>query len=284
MRHAALSPAMHFGRQHQHLGQSHAKRRVKSNGGSGLKKQQMPSSIEQNEEDQLGMSFEDLGAEGVLQNPNSDKADIDIDIDLDPDPNLTPASSRASIISGLSQDQGPVLLTPVQSDSEGRGPVFVSNSGWVSSAGSEGGEEGGRTSPGWMGKMAMAVVNTGMSVSRGFGHAQAQGKKVQSQPQPQLQSQSQAQNQAPARTTQKIDEQQRQREWAEAENRRIHECARLCSQWPLSGYNLGKYGPGGESTVLYIFATGKHILILRMKALQRFINPNHSVTPNTLLG
>lgn len=121
------------------------------------------------------MSFEDLGAEGVLQNPNSDKVDIDIDIDLDPDPNLTPASSRASIISGLSQDQGPVLLTPVQSDSEGRGPVFVSNSGWVSSAGSEGGEEGGRTSPGWMGKMAMAVVNTGMSVSRGFGHAQAQG-------------------------------------------------------------------------------------------------------------
>ncbi|OWZ76425.1 hypothetical protein C365_04571 [Cryptococcus neoformans Bt85] len=248
MRHAAPSPAMHFGRQHQHLGQSHAKRRVKSNGGSGLKKQQMPSSIEQNEEDQLGMSFEDLGAEGVLQNPISDKADIDIDIDLDPDPNLTPASSRASIISGLSQDQGPVLLTPVQSDSEGRGPVLVSNSGWVSSAGSEGGEEGGRTSPGWMGKMAMAVVNTGMSVSRGFGHAQAQGKKVQSQPQPQLQSQSQAQNQAPARTTQKIDEQQRQREWAEAENRRIHECARLCSQWPLSGYNLGKYGPGGAAT------------------------------------
>ncbi|KIR62340.1 hypothetical protein I314_03278 [Cryptococcus bacillisporus CA1873] len=245
MRHAAPSPAMHFGRHHQHFGHSHAKKRVKSYAGSGLKKQQMPqNSREQNEEDQLEMSFEDLGVGRVLQNPNSDKADIDIDVDLDLDPNLTPASSQASIISGLSQDQGPVLLTPVQSDSEGRAPVFVSNSGWASSAGSEGSEEECRSSPGWMGKMAMAVVNTGMSVSRGFGQGQAQGKKVQ----PQSQSQAQAQGQAQAHPAQKIDEEQRQREWAEAENRRIHECARLCSQWPLSGYNLGKYGPNGAAT------------------------------------
>ncbi|KAL0245838.1 hypothetical protein I308_104975 [Cryptococcus tetragattii IND107] len=243
MRHAAPSPAMHFGRHHQHFGHSHAKKRVKSYAGSGLKKQQMPqNSREQNEEDQLEMSFEDLGVERVLQNPNSDKADIDIDVD--PDPNLTPASSQASIISGLSQDQGPVLLTPAQSDSEGRAPVLVSNSGWASSAGSEGSEEEGRASPGWMGKMAMAVVNTGMSVSRGFGQGQAQVKKVQSQ----SQSQAQAQGQAQTHPAQKIDEEQRQREWAEAENRRIHECARLCSQWPLSGYNLGKYGPNGAAT------------------------------------
>ncbi|ADV24136.1 hypothetical protein I305_02360 [Cryptococcus gattii E566] len=244
MRHAAPNPAMHFGRHHQHLGHSHAKKRVKSYAGSGLKKQQMPqNSREQNEEDQLEMSFEDLGVGRVLQNPNSDKAGIDIDVDLDLDPNLTPASSQASIISGLSQDQGPVLLTPVQSDSEGRAPVLVSKSGWASSAGSEGSEEEGRASPGWMGKMAMAVVNTGMSVSRGFGQGQAQGKKVQSQSQ-----QAQAQGQTQAHSAQKIDEEQRQREWAEAENRRIHECARLCSQWPLSGYNLGKYGPNGAAT------------------------------------
>lgn len=277
MRHAAPSPAMHFGRHHQHFGHSHAKKRVKSYAGSGLKKQQMPqNSREQNEEDQLEMSFEDLGVGRVLQNPNSDKADIDIDVDLDLDPNLTPASSQASIISGLSQDQGPVLLTPVQSDSEGRAPVFVSNSGWASSAGSEGSEEECRSSPGWMGKMAMAVVNTGMSVSRGFGQGQAQGKKVQ----PQSQSQAQAQGQAQAHPAQKIDEEQRQREWAEAENRRIHECARLCSQWPLSGYNLGKYGPNGKSTVaFYVCAYDKTCIDFWNKGAATFYQPQSFCNP-----
>lgn len=277
MRHAAPSPAMHFGRHHQHFGHSHAKKRVKSYAGSGLKKLQMPqNSREQNEEDQLEMSFEDLGVGRVLQNPNSDKADIDIDVDLDLDPNLTPASSQASIISGLSQDQGPVLLTPVQSDSEGRAPVFVSNSGWASSAGSEGSEEECRSSPGWMGKMAMAVVNTGMSVSRGFGQGQAQGKKVQ----PQSQSQAQAQGQAQAHPAQKIDEEQRQREWAEAENRRIHECARLCSQWPLSGYNLGKYGPNGKSTVaFYVCAYDKTCIDFWNKGAATFYQPQSFCNP-----
>lgn len=278
MRHAAPSPAMHFGRHHQHFGHSHAKKRVKSYTGSGLKKQQMPqNSREQNEEDQLEMSFEDLGVERVLQNPNSDKADIDIDVDLDLDPNLTPASSQASIISGLSQDQGPVLLTPVQSDSEGsRAPVLVSNSGWASSAGSEGSEEEGRSSPGWMGKMAMAVVNTGMSVSRGFGQGQAQDKKVQSQ----SQSQAQAQGQAQTHPAQKIDEEQRQREWAEAENRRIHECARLCSQWPLSGYNLGKYGPNGKSTVaFYVSAYDKTCINFWNKGAATFYQPQSFCNP-----
>lgn len=277
MRHAAPSPAMHFGRHHQHFGHSHAKKRVKSYAGSGLKKLQMPqNSREQNEEDQLEMSFEDLGVGRVLQNPNSDKADIDIDVDLDLDPNLTPASSQASIISGLSQDQGPVLLTPVQSDSEGRAPVFVSNSGWASSAGSEGSEEECRSSPGWMGKMAMAVVNTGMSVSRGFGQGQAQGKKVQ----PQSQSQAQAQGQVQAHPAQKIDEEQRQREWAEAENRRIHECARLCSQWPLSGYNLGKYGPNGKSTVaFYVCAYDKTCIDFWNKGAATFYQPQSFCNP-----
>lgn len=277
MRHAAPSPAMHFGRHHQHFGHNHAKKRVKSYTGSGLKKQQMPqNSREQNEEDQLEMSFEDLGVERVLQNPNSDKADIDIDVDLDLDPNLTPASSQASI-SGLSQDQGPVLLTPVQSDSEGsRAPVLVSNSGWASSAGSEGSEEEGRSSPGWMGKMAMAVVNTGMSVSRGFGQGQAQDKKVQSQ----SQSQAQAQGQAQTHPAQKIDEEQRQREWAEAENRRIHECARLCSQWPLSGYNLGKYGPNGKSTVaFYVSAYDKTCINFWNKGAATFYQPQSFCNP-----
>lgn len=37
----------------------------------------------------------------------------------------------------------------------------------------------------------------------------------------------------------------RKREWAEAERNRIYECARLCSQWPQSGYNQSKFGPNG---------------------------------------
>lgn len=41
----------------------------------------------------------------------------------------------------------------------------------------------------------------------------------------------------------------RKREWAEAENKRVLECARLCSQWPQSGYNQSKWGPNGQSRV-----------------------------------
>lgn len=36
------------------------------------------------------------------------------------------------------------------------------------------------------------------------------------------------------------------KEWAEAENRRVLECAKLCSQWPQSGYNQSKWGPNGQ--------------------------------------
>ena len=39
----------------------------------------------------------------------------------------------------------------------------------------------------------------------------------------------------------------RRREWASAEQRRLQECARLCSQWPQSGYNMARWGPNGES-------------------------------------
>lgn len=41
----------------------------------------------------------------------------------------------------------------------------------------------------------------------------------------------------------------RKREWAEAEHNRVVECARLCSQWPQSGYNQSKWGPNGQSSV-----------------------------------
>ncbi|WOO80260.1 uncharacterized protein LOC62_03G003770 [Vanrija pseudolonga] len=37
----------------------------------------------------------------------------------------------------------------------------------------------------------------------------------------------------------------RRAEWAELQQKRVTEFARLCSQWPQSGYNLGKWGPNG---------------------------------------
>lgn len=40
---------------------------------------------------------------------------------------------------------------------------------------------------------------------------------------------------------------QRRREWASAQQQRVAECARLCSQWPQSGYNLSKWGQYGMS-------------------------------------
>lgn len=39
---------------------------------------------------------------------------------------------------------------------------------------------------------------------------------------------------------------ERRKEWAMEQQRRVTECARLCSQWPQSGYNQSKWGPNGE--------------------------------------
>lgn len=50
----------------------------------------------------------------------------------------------------------------------------------------------------------------------------------------------------------------RRREWAQAERDRIVECARLCSQWPQSGYNQAKFGPNGEHhRALYLIESAK---------------------------
>lgn len=39
-------------------------------------------------------------------------------------------------------------------------------------------------------------------------------------------------------------------EWANAQRARLTQCAKLCSQWPLSGYHLSKFGPNGTSHLL----------------------------------
>lgn len=39
----------------------------------------------------------------------------------------------------------------------------------------------------------------------------------------------------------------KKREWAEGQHLLLTECARLCSQWPQSGYNTSKWGPNGTS-------------------------------------
>lgn len=120
------------------------------------------------------------------------------------------------------------------------------------------------------GKMAKAVVHTGKSMGMPFG---GERKKRDSQslgasplpalpaqlptsaPLPQVPSASRSpacRFAAIPRPTQEELAQldanaalARKREWAEAEQRRVTECARLCSQWPQSGYNQSKWGPNG---------------------------------------
>ncbi|KAK6909622.1 hypothetical protein I203_103643 [Kwoniella mangroviensis CBS 8507] len=149
----------------------------------------------------------------------------------------------------------------------------------------------------WMGKMAMAVVNTGMSMGIPFGqHAKKDSavilpQSVEPIAQPVVE---------PAPTPAPIavpsgysipkpsieelstlsPEQRlvRQREWAEAENRKVTECARLCSQWPQSGYNMSKHGPNGLNCYYQpqSFANPQHVagVMQRQAELERYLAIN----------
>ncbi|WWC71827.1 uncharacterized protein I206_105786 [Kwoniella pini CBS 10737] len=118
--------------------------------------------------------------------------------------------------------------------------------------------------PSWVGKMAMAVVNTGMSMGIPFGQqarkeALSPANLSTPTPSPAVEPVAAAPIAVPAATSparptleelQLLSPEQRlarQREWAEAENRKVTECARLCSQWPQSGYNMSKHGPNGAN-------------------------------------
>lgn len=71
----------------------------------------------------------------------------------------------------------------------------------------------------------------------------------------------------------------KRREWAEGQHARLTELARLCSQWPQSGYHLGKWGPAGEFlSLLTLESESSANLILGAKHCyepQSYNNPGH---------
>lgn len=124
------------------------------------------------------------------------------------------------------------------------------------------------------GKMAKAVVHTGKSMGIQFGGERKKRESGADSPAPiasaQLAPTAQLPQTPPTACTDcplptliavprpsadelaQLDPQAalaRKREWAEAENKRVLECARLCSQWPQSGYNQSKWGPNGQSPI-----------------------------------
>ncbi|WVQ84882.1 hypothetical protein IAT38_007045 [Cryptococcus sp. DSM 104549] len=217
------------------------------------------------------------------------------------DRSATPSASGS--VSSVASRAPTQLLTPSSSDAAFQViPPGAVDGKYVAQPGYPQVQAQGR--PSWVGKVAMAVVNTGMSVGRGFGGSgaggnggQHQDKKAKkdlkdlgagergvsapvvpqqrenwenrereyhrSQEQEQQMSQS-VPAAAPAPMGMSVPQPQptweqmeglspeqrmtMQREWAEAEHRRVTECARLCSQWPQSGYNITKHGPKGANT------------------------------------
>jgi hypothetical protein len=151
----------------------------------------------------------------------------------------TPSSSRASSLCQPIQTQG------VAPDSE---PVSHAPS-----------PISGR--PSWVpyfGKMAKAVVNT--SITMGIPFSDKRKKENAQSPPLVRSSQTEAVFVPTGPTPQPTQEElaqlpeeaamERRREWAMEQQRRVTECARLCSQWPHSGYNQSKWGPNGASKSL----------------------------------
>ena len=106
-----------------------------------------------------------------------------------------------------------------------------------------------------LGKMAKAVVNTGMSM--GISFTEKRSKKDSVTPAPGIARPGAQPVFVPAGSTPRptVEElallsddaaMQRRREWAADQHKWVTECARLCSQWPHSGYNQSKWGPNGE--------------------------------------
>ncbi|WVR07837.1 hypothetical protein IAU60_004880 [Kwoniella sp. DSM 27419] len=144
----------------------------------------------------------------------------------------------------------------------------------------------------WVGKVAMAVVNTGMSIGLPFvQHAVEKAKPVVA-PSPPASTTVQESNSAgslrlpqpvtlPPLTQGELNRlspeeaQARRRELVDAENRRVTECARLCSQWPQSGYNMTKFGPNGAAVAYspQSFSNPGHVakVMQRQAELERHI-------------
>ncbi|WRT70404.1 uncharacterized protein IL334_007402 [Kwoniella shivajii] len=206
----------------------------------------------------------------------------------------TPASG--SLSSSLSQAPTQ-LLTPASSQASFPFAPSDSSENYAQSISPNGQLAAPRAS--WVGKMAMAVVNTGMSIGIPFGQhtrkdaLQSPSKSALPAQSPPLQTvgppppmyaaacPSQEVSKPTMEELQALSPEAqlaRKREWAEAENRKYNECARLCSQWPQSGYNMSKHGPNG-STCFYqpqSFANPQHVvgIMQRQAELERFLAMN----------
>jgi hypothetical protein len=228
----------------------------------------------------MDMSFEDISANDVdlykshnqsttsfstFQSANSMPG---MEHDVTTGSYLTVSSGAPSFYTTHSATNTP-LVTPNQSDIS-LSPVISTAEDLISSSCSESNHTPiptGRTSS-WtsnIGKMAKAVVHTGKSMGIAFGEKKRKdtvsaGPVVVSHPVEEgaetLQIPSAAQEVAQAEPQveqghhlsklcnphQDID----RRQMLVAQHPRIFECARLCSQWPESGYQKSKFGPHGK--------------------------------------
>jgi hypothetical protein len=232
-------------------------------------------------EDALGMSFEDISpmeaavitAEGTArtqspvsqQGKSTDKTGQDEDGDqimgrVTPTPSMATSYSESFISTTLptpSSSRAPSLLQPeIAIDAEAAatsGVPIVAPSPLAAK-------------PSWVpyfGKMAKAVVNTGFipfadKKKKDAQFALSAPASPPSAPSPSPASPSHDDavfvptGPTPRPTSEELSQLseeaalERRREWAMEQHRRVTECARLCSQWPQSGYNQSKWGPNGE--------------------------------------
>ena len=168
-------------------------------------------------------------------------------------PLATPASSRAPSLIQTEYSVDSSLSSPIESISPDVPPfdTHAAKGSWVPN----------------LGKMAKAVVHHGMNMSP-FGEKRSKKSSQTSTPPPPVAQPIKIINpplieaehsiftpsarlpQPSREELQRLDEEAamaRRREWALEQQKRVQECARLCSQWPQSGYNQMKWGPYGES-------------------------------------
>ncbi|WWC64387.1 uncharacterized protein I303_106997 [Kwoniella dejecticola CBS 10117] len=321
MRHCAVPnvTAAHFAnRGYQHQPKARKTKHLPQQGGSTTSNSPLkkPASLPV-ENEALGLSFEDLGAAPAelhrtppapsRQNPvasydsaasinsfQSSRSDFNTS-----EPSSYERSGRSTPTTGSissSVSRAPTqLLTPATS--EASFPI----SGPIEQDDIASGQQVVQLAPqaapraSWVGKMAMAVVNTGMSMGIPFGqHARkdvlSPSKAATPTPLPPVEPVTTApaalpHSAGPSRPTveelQSLSPEQRlarQREWAEAENRKVTECARLCSQWPQSGYNTSKHGPNGANCYYQpqSFANPQHVagVMQRQAELEHFLAVN----------
>ncbi|ORX40745.1 hypothetical protein BD324DRAFT_611927 [Kockovaella imperatae] len=123
---------------------------------------------------------------------------------------------RRSSIPSMSTSSSSFIITPLATPASSRAPSLIQID-----------EPDDTPTKSWVpnfGKMAKAVVHHGMSISFG-------DKKSRKKPEPEIE---------------RLEAEARRQQWALEQQQRVQECARLCSQWPQSGYNQMKWGPYGS--------------------------------------